>query len=98
MSIEIIDFLEPGERGGRCPAVMDDNLSREAGVVPAAFADYPELLRQELCAELTTLNHYGLGDVGCALVDGLFALAVRSRRGPSAAWSRTDGGNRRLSC
>jgi hypothetical protein len=70
MSIEIIDFLEPGERGGRCPALMDDNLSREAGVVPRAFADYPELLRQELCAELTTLNHYGLGDVGCALVDG----------------------------
>ena len=33
-----------------------------------------------LRAELTTLNHYGLGDVGCALVDGLFALAVRSRR------------------
>ena len=51
MSIEIVDFLEPGERGGRCPALMDDNLSREAGVVPPAFADYPELLRQELCAD-----------------------------------------------
>ena len=37
-----------------------------------------------LRAELTTLNHYGLGDVGCALVDGLFALAVRSRRVASA--------------
>jgi hypothetical protein len=80
MSIERVDFLEPGERGGRCPALMDDNLSREAGAVPPAFADYSELSRQELRAELTTLDRYGLGDVGCALVDGLFALAVRSRR------------------
>ena len=48
----------------------------------AALAGGSELSR--LRAELTTLNHYGLGDVGCALVDGLFALAVRSRRVVSA--------------
>jgi hypothetical protein len=68
---EIIDFLEPGENGVRCPPLMDDNSSPEAGVVSRALAGYSELLRQDLCAELTTLNHYGLGAVGCALVEAL---------------------------
>ena len=55
------------------------NSCREAAVVFPAVAGGSELSRQDLRAELTTLNHYGLGDVGGALVDGLFALAVRSR-------------------
>jgi hypothetical protein len=63
---------------------MRDNSCPEAGVVSAALAGGSELLRQDLCAELTTLNHYGLGGVVCALVDGLFALAVRSKRVVSA--------------
>ena len=70
---EIIDFLGPGEKG------LDDNLSPEAAVVPWALAGYSELMRQDLCAELTTLNLYGLSGVGCALVDGLSALVVRSK-------------------
>ena len=77
---EIIDFLEPCKKGGYPHLLMKDNSRPEAGVVSAAFAGGSELLRQDLCAELTTLNYYGLGDVGCALADGLFALAVRSRR------------------
>jgi hypothetical protein len=77
---EIIDFREPCKKGV-CPRpLMGDSLCPEAGVVFPALAGGSELLRQNLCAELTTLNHYGLGGVGCALVDGLFALAVRSRR------------------
>jgi hypothetical protein len=63
---------------------MNDNSRPEAGVVFAALAGGPELLRHDLCAELTTLNHYGLGGVGCALAGGLFALAVRSRRAARA--------------
>jgi hypothetical protein len=77
---EIIDFLEPCKKGV-CPhSLIDYNSCQEAGDVSPAFASGSELLRQNLCAELTTLNHYGLGGVGCALVDELFALAVRSRR------------------
>ena len=77
---EIIDFLEPCKKGV-CPHFLtNDNSRPEADVVFGALAGGPELLRQDLCAELTTLNHYGLGGVGCALVDGLFALAVRSSR------------------
>jgi hypothetical protein len=60
--------------------LKDDNLPPEAGVVPPHLAGYSELARQDLCAELTTLNHYGLGGVSCALVDGLFAIAVQSKR------------------
>jgi hypothetical protein len=77
---EIIDSLEPCKQGIFPYPLMDDSSSPEAGGVSAAFAGGSELWRQNLCAELTTLNHYGLGGVGCALVDELFALAVRSRR------------------
>ena len=73
---EIIDFLEPCRKGGHPHLLMKDNSSPGAGVVAAALAGGSELLRQDLCAELTTLNHYGLGGLGCALVDGLFALTV----------------------
>jgi hypothetical protein len=77
---EIIDFLDPGKKGA-CPHLLrNDNPCPAADVVSAVLAAGSELLRQDLCAELTTLNHYGLGGVGCALVDGLFALAARSRR------------------
>jgi hypothetical protein len=77
---EIIDFLGPGEQGvSHCP-LMDDHLGLEGGAVSQALACYAELSRQNLCAELTTLNHYGLGGFGCALVDGIFALAVESGR------------------
>jgi hypothetical protein len=81
---EIIDFLEPCKRGAWPHRLTNDSSRREAAVVFAALAGGSELSRQDLRAELTTLNHYGLGDVGCALVDGLFALAVRSRRVVSA--------------
>ena len=77
---EIIDSLEPCKKGIFPYPLTDDNSSLEAGGVSAAFAGGSELWRQNLCAKLTTLNHYGLGGVGCALVDELFALAVRSRR------------------
>jgi hypothetical protein len=97
---EIIDFLEPDRKGARCPPLIDDNSSPEAGVVPRALASYSELLRQDLCAGLMTLNHYGLGAVGCALVDALFACVVRSRRaaraiGRSVADRRRDPENSR---
>jgi len=81
---EIIDFLEPRKKGVYPHLLMKDNSCPEVGVVSAALAGGSELLRQDLCAELTTLNHYGLGGVSCALVDGLFALAVRSKRVVSA--------------
>jgi hypothetical protein len=81
---EIIDFLAPRKKGLYPHLLMRDNSCPEAGVVSAALAGGSELLRQDLCAELTTLNQYGLGGVGCALVDGLFALAVRSKRAVSA--------------
>jgi hypothetical protein len=77
---EIIDFPEPCKKGAWVLPLTNDNSCREAAVVFPAFAGGSELSRQDLRAELTTLNHYGLGGVGCALVDGLFALAVRSRR------------------
>jgi hypothetical protein len=77
---EIIYFLEPCKKGVSLHPLMDDNLSPEADLFPRALGGGSELLRQNLCAQLTTLNHYGLGGVGCALVDGLFALAVQSRR------------------
>ena len=85
---EIIDFLEPCKKGA-WPHPLTNynscyNSCREAAVVFPAVAGGSELSRQDLRAELTTLNHYGLGDVGGALVDGLFALAVRSRRVVSA--------------
>jgi hypothetical protein len=81
---EIIDFLEACKKGAWPHPLTNDNSCREAAVVFPALAGGSELSRQDLRAELTTLNHYGLGDVGCALVDGLFALAVRSRRVVSA--------------
>jgi hypothetical protein len=77
---ETIGFLEPGDGSVRFHRLMDANLCRQTDVVPPLFPGYLELLRQDLCAELTTLNHYGLGGLGSALVDGLFALAVQSRR------------------
>ena len=77
---EIIDFLEPCKKGVWPHSLMDDNSRPEACGVSPAFAGGSELLRQNLFAELTTLNHYGLGGVSCALVDGLLALAVRSGR------------------
>ena len=85
---EIIDFLEPCKKGA-WPHPLTNynscyNSCREAAAVFPAVAGGSELSRQDLRAELTTLNHYGLGDVGGALVDGLFALAVRSRRVVSA--------------
>jgi hypothetical protein len=64
-----MDFVERHENGARSHPFMD-HLWQEAGVA------YPA---QDLSAQLTTLDHYGLGDVGCALVDGLVALAVRSK-------------------
>ena len=81
---EIIDFLEPRKKGVSLHPLMVDNLSPEADLFPLALGGGSELLRQNLCAQLTTLNHYGLGGVGCALVDGLFALAVRSSRAARA--------------
>jgi hypothetical protein len=63
-------------------------LCPRADVVAPALASYLELSRQDLCAELTTLNHYGLDGVGCALVDGLFALVAQSRR-----TARANGGS-----
>jgi hypothetical protein len=84
---EIIDFLEPCKKGAGPHPLTNDNSRPEAGVVSVALAGGSELLRHDLCAELTTLNHYGLGGVGCALVDGLFALAVRSSR----AWRAIRG-------
>jgi hypothetical protein len=81
---EIIDFLAPRKKGLYPHLLLRDNSCPEAGVVSAALAGGSELLRQDLCAELTTLNHYGLDGVGCALVDWLFALAVRSKRVVSA--------------
>jgi hypothetical protein len=63
---------------------MECDLRPEAERIPAALAGYSALLRQDLCAELTTLNNYGLSGFGCALVDGLFALAVQSRRAARA--------------
>jgi hypothetical protein len=81
---EIIDFLEPCKKGVWPHPLMDDSSRPEAGVVSPALAGGSELLRQNLCAELTTLNHYGLGGAGCALADGLFELAVRSRRAARA--------------
>jgi hypothetical protein len=80
---EIIDLFEPCKKGAGPHLMTNDNSCREAAVFPA-LAGGSELSRQDLCAELTTLNQFGLGDVGCALVDGLFALAVRSRRVASA--------------
>jgi hypothetical protein len=56
----------PSRRDANCP---------EAGVVPPRLAGYSELARQDLRAELTTLDCYGPGGLGCALVDGLCALA-----------------------
>jgi hypothetical protein len=72
---EMTDFVERRENGDRFHPLMDP-LWQEAGVASPA---------QDLCAQLTTLNHYGLGGVGCALVDGLLALAVRSKHGTHAA-------------
>ena len=77
---EIIDFLDPSNKRVWPHLLMANNSRPEAGVISPAFAEGSELLRQNLCAELTTLNHYGLGGISCALVDGLSALAVRSRR------------------
>lgn len=77
---EIIDFLEPCKKGVWPHSLTDDKSRPGACEVSPAFAGGSELFRQNLYAELTTLNHYGLGGVGCALVDGLFALAVRSGR------------------
>ena len=68
---ETINFVEPREKSMR-------NWPK-ARVVSSVRARGSEMLREELCARLTTLNEYGLGRVGRALVDGLFALAVRSR-------------------
>jgi hypothetical protein len=76
---EVIDFVEPGEGSARFYRLMDDNLCPQADVVPPPLSGYTELLRQDLCAELATLNRYGLGNIGCALVDGLFTPAVQSR-------------------
>jgi hypothetical protein len=81
---EIIDFLEPCKKGVWPRSLTDDNSRPDACGLSPAFTGGSELLRQDLCAELTTLNHYGLGGVGCALADGLFALAVRSKRLMSA--------------
>jgi hypothetical protein len=44
---EIIDFLEPGEKGMHCPPLMNDNFTPEAGVVLPTLPGYSELLRQE---------------------------------------------------
>jgi hypothetical protein len=81
---EIIDFVERYKKGAYPHLLMNDNWCPEAGAVSAALAADSKLLRQDLCAEFTTLNHYGLGGVGCPLVDRLFALAVRSRRAARA--------------
>jgi hypothetical protein len=40
----------------------------------------PQLLRSDLCAQLAPLNRYGLAGFSSALVDGVRALIVASRR------------------
>jgi hypothetical protein len=75
---ENMDLVER-RQGIRSHPLVDDHLWLEAGVASSACARCTELVRQDLCAQLTTLNLYGLGGVGCALVDGLLALAVRSK-------------------
>jgi hypothetical protein len=72
---EIVDLVERHENGARSDP-WTDRLWHEA------HAAFPA---QDLCAQLVTLDHYGLGDVGCALVDGLLALAVRSKHATPAA-------------
>jgi hypothetical protein len=69
---EPLDFVERHEKGV-CSDSLTDHLWQEAAF-PA----------QDLCAQLVTLDHYGLGGVGCALVDGLLALVVRSKHATSA--------------
>jgi hypothetical protein len=64
---EIIDFLEPCKKGVWPHSLTDDKSRPGACEVSPAFAGGSELFRH-------------LGGVGCALVDGLFALAVRSGR------------------
>jgi hypothetical protein len=71
---EMTDFVERHEGAGSGP--WTDHLWHQAHVAFPA---------QDLCAQLVTLDHYGLGDVGCALVDGLLALAVRSKHATPAA-------------
>jgi hypothetical protein len=78
---EIIDFLEPCKKGVWPHLLMDDSSRPEAGVVSPALAGGSELLCQNLCAELTTLNHYGLGGAGCALAEGLFERGSIKARG-----------------
>jgi hypothetical protein len=79
---EIIDFVEPYKKGAYLHLLMNDNSCTEAGSVSAALPAGSELLRQDLCAELTTLNHYGLVGVGCALVDvALFTRGSIKARG-----------------
>jgi hypothetical protein len=64
---EMLDFVARHEKGVRSRS-FTDHLWQEA-----AFPAH------DLCAQLTTLDHYGLSGVGWALVDGLLAFAVRSK-------------------
>jgi hypothetical protein len=70
--------LESHQGGLRYHPLMDDNLRSEAGLLSPARAQ-SGLLRQDLCAQLTTLNHCGLGGIGRSLADGLFALVLQLR-------------------
>jgi hypothetical protein len=56
-------------------------------IVRACGRPVPSLIINDLCAQMTTLNRYGLPKVSAALSDGVRALVGASR---SAVWSAVE--------
>jgi hypothetical protein len=63
----------------------ETNMVGSHKVICGGERPVPSLIVNDLCAQMATLNRYGLPSVGAALADGLRALVGASRTAVSSA-------------
>jgi hypothetical protein len=63
----------------------ETNMVGSHNVICGGERPVPQLIVNDLCAQMATLNRYGLPSLGAALADGLRALMGASRTAVSSA-------------
>jgi hypothetical protein len=63
----------------------ETNMVGSHKVICGGERPVPSLIVNDLCAQMATLNRYGLPSVGAAVADGLRALVGASRTAVSSA-------------
>jgi hypothetical protein len=71
--------------GNNIHSASETNMVGSHNVICGGERPVPSLIVNDLCAQMATLNRYGLPKVSAALADGLRALVGASRAAVSSA-------------